>query len=180
MADEENDYASGFLTGLAERCRKLGDQVAAPQEVRFGALHYSVNGVWGSCRVDSLSPGVQAELAEAVREYVQSEALAMYEIGNRFLLPNLTLNQDEMETRRNKALDAITHQKGMVLKGEVILDRNQKVTAEDLEKLSSLSQYRIEAGLRSDPWQFVFPLLGRIFFAGAIVLGLALFLYFVN
>lgn len=113
-------------------------------------------------------------------EHDQLLVKAMYEIGSRFLVPDLTLNSSEMELRRNRALDAITRQKGMVLKGEVILEKNQKVTREGLEKLSSLSQYRIEAGLRSDPWQFLFPLLGRIFFAGAIVLGLALFLYFVK
>jgi putative nucleotidyltransferase with HDIG domain len=113
-------------------------------------------------------------------EHDQLLVKAMYEIGNRFLIPNLTLNPEEMEHRNQKALETITRQKGMVLKGELILDKNQKVTQEDLEKLASLSRYRIETGLKSDPWHFVFPLLGRIFFAGAIVLGLALFLYFLK
>lgn len=113
-------------------------------------------------------------------EHNQLLVKAMYEIGNRFLVPNLTLNSNEMEVRRQKALDAITQQKGMVLKGEVILAKNQKVTKGDLEKLSSLSQFRIESGLKSNPWHFLFPLLGRIFFAGAVILGLSLFLYFVK
>ncbi len=113
-------------------------------------------------------------------EHDQLLVKAMYEIGNRFLRPNLALDTQEMDARRQKALDAITRQKGMVLKGEVILGKGQKVTLEELEKLSSLSRYRIETGLRSDPWHFLFPLLGRIFFAGTIVLGLALFLYFLK
>lgn len=113
-------------------------------------------------------------------EHDQLLVKAMYEIGSRFLAPNLTLNPDQMEIRKQKSLEAVTRQKGMVLKGEVILEKNQKVTKDHLNKLASLYQYRMEAGLRSDPWHFVFPLLGRIFFAGAIILGLGLFLYFVK
>ena len=113
-------------------------------------------------------------------EHDQLLVKAMYEIGNRFLVPNLTLDPKQMGARKQKALDAITGQKGMVLKGETILAKNQKVTQKDLDKLSSLSQFRIKSGLKSNPWHFVLPLLGRIFFAGAIILGLALFLYFVK
>jgi putative nucleotidyltransferase with HDIG domain len=113
-------------------------------------------------------------------EHDQILVKATYEIGSRFLVPNLTLNPDEMQARRQAALEAVTQHKGMVLKGEVILAKNQKVAREDLEKLYSLSQFRIKTGLKSDPWHFVFPLLGRIFFAGAVILGLALFLYFIK
>ncbi len=113
-------------------------------------------------------------------EHDQLLVKAMYEIGSRFLVPNLTINQKEMEARKQKALEAITDQKGMVLKGEIILAKNQKVTKKDLEKLSSLYQFRIKSGLKSNPWHFALPLLGRIFFTGALILGLGLFLYFVK
>jgi putative nucleotidyltransferase with HDIG domain len=113
-------------------------------------------------------------------EHDQLLVKAMYEIGSRFLTSNLELDPNEIEVRKQKALDAITRQKGIVLKGEVILAKNQKVIRKDLDKLYSLSQFRIETGLASDPWHFVFPLLGRIFFAGAVVLGLALFLHSVK
>ncbi|UCB51970.1 MAG: HDIG domain-containing protein [Candidatus Zixiibacteriota bacterium] len=113
-------------------------------------------------------------------EHDQLLVKATYEIGSRFLVANLTLSPNEMETRRQAALEAVTQHKGMVLKGEIILAKNQKVAREDLERLYSLSQFRIKTGLKSDPWHFVFPLLGRIFFAGAVILGLALFLYFVK
>jgi putative nucleotidyltransferase with HDIG domain len=113
-------------------------------------------------------------------EHDQLLVKAMYEIGSRFLVANLTLNAEEMDFRKQMALDAVTQHKGMVLKGEIILAKNQKVTSKDLEKLFSLSQFRIKTGIRSDPWHFVLPLVGRIFFAGAIILGLALFLYFIK
>jgi putative nucleotidyltransferase with HDIG domain len=102
---------------------------------------------------------------------------AMYEIGSRFLVPNLTLDSKEMEARKLKALDSITQHKGMVLKGEVVLAKNQKVTEKDLEKLLSLSQFRLKTSFTSQPWHFILPLLGRIFFVGVVILGLALFLY---
>jgi putative nucleotidyltransferase with HDIG domain len=113
-------------------------------------------------------------------EHEQLLVKAMYEIGSRFLTPNLTQNPNEMEARKQKALDALTGQKGMVLKGELILTKGQKVSRTEIEKISSLSRFRIEAGLKSDPWHFVFPLVGRVFFAGVVILGLALFLYFVK
>lgn len=50
---------------------------------------------------------------------------AMYEIGNRFLVPDLTPDKDAMEAQKQKALDSITQHKGMVLKGEVILSKDQ-------------------------------------------------------
>ncbi|MFH1334967.1 MAG: HDIG domain-containing metalloprotein [Candidatus Zixiibacteriota bacterium] len=102
---------------------------------------------------------------------------AMYEIGSRFLVPDLTPDKDAMEVQKQKALDSITQHKGMVLKGEVILSKDQKVTEKDLEKLSSLLAFRLKTGFTSDPWHFILPLLGRIFFVGMVILGLAMFLY---
>jgi putative nucleotidyltransferase with HDIG domain len=119
-------------------------------------------------------------LAMVVFEDDQLTVKALYEIGSRFLVPNLSLDQEGMETQEQKALRSITNQKGLVLEGETIVGKGQQVTEADLEKLSSLEKFRIESGLKSDPWHFLFPLLGRIFFVGSILLGLALFLYFIK
>jgi putative nucleotidyltransferase with HDIG domain len=102
---------------------------------------------------------------------------ALYEIGSLFLVPNLSLDQKEMERRKQEALVSITKQKRVVLKGETIVAKGQQVTNADLEKISSLAKFRVESGLKSNPWHFLHPLLGRVFFVGAILLGLALFLY---
>ena len=105
---------------------------------------------------------------------------ALYEVGSRFLVPNLNLDPKAMETQKQEALRSITDQKGLVLKGEAIVAKGQQVTQADMEELSSLEKFRIESGLKSDPWHFLFALAGRIFFVGAILLGLALFLYFIK
>ncbi len=105
---------------------------------------------------------------------------ALYEVGSRFLLPNLSVNQEEMERRKQAALSSITRQKGLVLEGEAIVAKGQRVTKADWEKLSSLDKSRIEAGFKSNPWHFLLPLLGRVFFVGAILLGLGLFLFSVK
>jgi putative nucleotidyltransferase with HDIG domain len=110
----------------------------------------------------------------------QLKVKAFYEIGSRFLVPNLSLNQKEMERRKQEALGSITKQKELVLKGETIVAKGQKVTQMDLAKLSSLAKARAASGLKSNPWYFLFPLLGRIFFVGAVLLGLALFLFSVK
>jgi hypothetical protein len=110
----------------------------------------------------------------------QLKVKAFYEIGNRFLAPNLSLNSKEMEKRKQEVLGSITKQKGLVLKGETIVAKGQKVTKTDLEKLSSLAKARVESGLKSNPWHFLFPLLGRIFFVGVVLLSLASFLYFIK
>ncbi|MCK4384983.1 MAG: HDIG domain-containing protein [candidate division Zixibacteria bacterium] len=102
---------------------------------------------------------------------------ALYEIGSRFLVPNLSLDQKEIERRKQERLSSITKQKGLILKEETIVAKGQRVTKADFEKLSSMAKFRVESGLKSNPWHFLFPLLGRIFFVGAILLGLALFLY---
>jgi putative nucleotidyltransferase with HDIG domain len=119
-------------------------------------------------------------LAMVVFEDDQLTVKALYEVGSRFLVPNLRLDLEGMETQEQKALRSITNQKGLVLEGETIVGKGQQVTEADLEKLSSLEKFRIETGLKSDPWHFLFPLLGRIFFVGSILLGLALFLYFIK
>ncbi|MGB8656342.1 MAG: HDIG domain-containing metalloprotein [Candidatus Zixiibacteriota bacterium] len=110
----------------------------------------------------------------------QLRVKAMYEIGSRFLAPNLALNSEEIQARKKMALDSVTEHKGMVLKGEIILAKNQKVTSKDLEKLSSLSQFRVKTGFATHPWHFVFPVLARIFLVGVVILGLGLFLYFIK
>lgn len=105
---------------------------------------------------------------------------ALYEVGSRFLVPNLSLNQKEMENRKQEVLSSITNQKGLILRGEIIVEKGQRVTKTDWEKLSSLEKARAESGLKSNPRHFLLPLFGRIFFVGAILLGLALFLYFIK
>jgi putative nucleotidyltransferase with HDIG domain len=105
---------------------------------------------------------------------------ALYEIGSQFLVPNLRLDQKEMDRRKEEALGLITKQKGLVLKGETIVAKHQRITKEDQEKLSSLAKFQIESGLKSNPWHFLFALLGRIFLVGVTLLGLALFLFYVK
>lgn len=108
----------------------------------------------------------------------QLQVKALYEIGSRFLVPNLNLNPKEMERQKEERLASISQQKGLILKGELIVVKGQRVTKSDLEKLSSLAKFRVESGIKSNPWHYLFPLFGRIFFAGVILLSLASFLYF--
>ena len=167
-----------YQTGMVEKVEDLpfGDNRKALIQSQIGEVAISED------ELLDISKAKERLLSLALVKFEHDQLLvkAMYEIGNRFLLPNLTFDSQKMEARKQMALNAITQHKGMVLKWEIILAKNQTVTRKDLDKLYSLSQFRIKTGLKSDPWHFVFPLLGRIFFSGAVILGLALFLYFVK
>jgi len=119
-------------------------------------------------------------LATVKFEHDQLLVKALYEVGSRFLVPNLSLDKKGMETQKQEALRSITNQKGLILKKELIVAKGQRITRAELEKLSALAQFRVKSDLGSTLWHFLLPLLGRIFFVGAILLGLALFLYFIK
>jgi putative nucleotidyltransferase with HDIG domain len=129
-----------------------------------------------------LSKAKERLLSWAMVRFENNQLLvkALYEIGSLFLVPNLSLNPKEMERRKQEVLASITNKKELILKGETIVAKGQRVTKTDLERLSSLAKFRIESGLKSNPWHFLFPLLGRIFFVGVVLLSLASFLYFIK
>jgi len=139
-------------------------------------------GTFGKDELLDLSRARERLLSLAMVKFEDDRLLvkALYEVGSRFLVPNLSLNQKETENRKQEVLSSITKQKGLILKGEIIVAKGQRVTKTDWEKLSSLEKARVESGLKSHPWHFLLPLFGRIFFVGAILLGLALFLYFIK
>jgi putative nucleotidyltransferase with HDIG domain len=181
--EDLNTFSSNLLSILKEFYQAgIVDKV---EDLPFGDNHKAVIlsrnkevSVSGDELLD-ISKAKERLLSLALVKFEDDQLLvkAMYEIGSRFLVPNLTLDSEEMEARKQRALDSITQHKGMVLKGEVVLAKNQKVTGKDLEKLLSLSQFRLKTSFTSQPWHFLLPLLGRIFFVGVVILGLALFLY---
>jgi membrane-associated HD superfamily phosphohydrolase len=64
-------------------------------------------------------------------------------IGNdliiEFMIPNLIYDKETTERRQNASLDRVPRSKGIVLKDEMIVNANQRINEEDLQKLESLS-----------------------------------------
>lgn len=104
-------------------------------------------------------------------------AKTAYEILSNFLAPNLELDLEETNKRKEELLASIPKHKGLVLKGEKIVEKDQKVTRSELEKLSSLASSKVKWSFEDNRWEFVLLILGRMVFVFSIILILVIFLY---
>ena len=62
-----------------------------------------------------------------------------YDLILEFMIPNLIYDKETTERRQNASLDRVPRSKGIVLKDEMIVNANQRITEEDLQKLQSLA-----------------------------------------
>lgn len=62
-----------------------------------------------------------------------------YDLIIEFMIPNLVYDKETTERRQNASLDRVPRSKGIVLKDEMIVNANQRITEEDLQKLQSLA-----------------------------------------
>lgn len=102
-----------------------------------------------------------------------------YEITLSFLEPNIVYQERITENRRNEARNKVALARGIVLKNERIIDSNEKVTQEHLDKLRSLALKKAELAIEMGGIRRVFPFAGKILFSGGIllILGFLLFNY---
>ncbi|MBT4270399.1 MAG: HDIG domain-containing protein [Candidatus Marinimicrobia bacterium] len=92
-----------------------------------------------------------------------------YSLVVEFMKPNLVYDRETTERRQQARQDRIPRNKGIILKNERIVDANTRVTADDLQKLHSLSvsvdkKAREERGL-----DIALAYLGRILVIGIII-----------
>jgi len=113
----------------------------------------------------------------ALKKFKGLFATTAYEITSHFLVPNLKLDLEETNKRKEEILTAIPKHKGLVLKGEKILQKDQIVTRSELEKLSSLASSEVKWSFEDNRWEFVLLILGRMIFVFSVILILVIFLY---
>lgn len=100
-----------------------------------------------------------------------------YELLASHIRPNLVFDAAETERRRDRAVAQVPLVKGTVIKNERIIDSNERVTEQHLEKLHSLeAQLEARAGQERGLWQRLFPWLGRFLFAGTLYFFFGLWL----
>jgi hypothetical protein len=118
-------------------------------------------------------------LSLAMKKFKQNGvyAKAAFEIGDKFLRANLTVNQKETEKRKDQILASIPEFKGEVLKGQKIIGKNEVVTQQHLQKLSSLATYKVRWSFEANLWDFVLLHLSRIIFIVLVILLLVIFLF---
>ncbi len=102
-----------------------------------------------------------------------------YEIVLGFLEPNIIYQEQITENRRIDARNKVALAKGIVLKNERIIDSNERVAQEHLDKLRSLSLKKAELSMEVGGIRVIFPFAGKFLFSGGIllVLGFMVFNY---
>ena len=101
-----------------------------------------------------------------------------YEIILNFIEPNILYDGETTEERRIAAANKVALAKGIVLKDERIIDSNERVTQEHLDKLRSMSKKKVELSLAEGGMSRVFPLVGKALFSGGILLLLGYLIYY--
>jgi len=102
---------------------------------------------------------------------------ATYDIINQFLSPNLRPNLEQTNKRKETLLSSISPYKGIVLKGEKIIEKGKEVTKNDLGKLASLTSYKIKWTNQESRSDFIFMILSWLIFVSSIFLILVILLY---
>jgi len=101
-----------------------------------------------------------------------------YELGRHFIVPNLTVNMEEIEIRKQTASDEISPIREIVEAGDVIIRAGNKTTERQAEILAEL--YRQEKSESADESSFkhYLPVLAR--FILVLVAFIFLYVYFYN
>ncbi|MDI6809493.1 MAG: HDIG domain-containing protein [Candidatus Eisenbacteria bacterium] len=117
---------------------------------------------------------------KGVMQRGDAETRAAIDIVLAFAFPNLRYDKQETLRRQEDAVKVISPYKGMVLKDERIVDSNERITREHVDKLRSLRVARRERSLAMGRWHELQPALGRLFFLVmiAIIFGAYLKLHY--
>jgi len=119
-----------------------------------------------------------ADHAEIYSEGSTGEARAIAAVAMMFLEPNLIFDKDKTEQTRKAELDAIQKTKGIVLKDELIIKANERVTEVHRDKLASLAKYKRSKQPGQSILNFLLPPLGRLFFVAFPIFFFVFFLFF--
>jgi len=119
--------------------------------------------------VESVEQFVGMEAAKAVslqklREVANLSDPAVnigYQILANFLRPNLFYDERETQQRMNEAGDKVPRARGAVLAKERIIESHDKITAEHLQKLRSLTAEMAKRRASEGSLRWLLPILGR-------------------
>jgi cyclic-di-AMP phosphodiesterase PgpH len=119
-----------------------------------------------------------AELMEVTLAEQDSTLKIAYEMIGSFIRPNLVYNLTETEGRRERAVAQVALTKGTVFKNERIIDSNERVEEQHLEKLRSLEVELTKMTGRDESLLLsMMPWAGRFLFAGSLFFFLGYWLY---
>ncbi|MBL7191591.1 HDIG domain-containing protein [bacterium] len=100
-----------------------------------------------------------------------------YETALNLLEPNLIYQEDLTTKRRQQAASRVPIAKGIVLKNERIIDSNERVTQQHIDKIRSLIAKKAELAQQEEGFKRLFPIAGKLIFTAAIVLLFGLLVF---
>ncbi len=90
--------------------------------------------------MESVASALQQTIERHLPDAGDTELRAGSELVLAYLAPNIAYDVDETEKRRREAATHIPRAKGTVLEGERIIDKHDRVTADHIDKLRSLTE----------------------------------------
>ena len=99
-----------------------------------------------------------------------------YSLVVEFMKPNIIYDQETTERRQISRQNSIPRNKGVILESERIVDRNTRITNDDIQKLNSLSIAIDEKIARSNFSDSLYSFVGRIIIISIIILFLVSYL----
>ena len=156
-------YGSGILSGKAEIVGEDGGWITVLEGE--GERLMEANAIRD---LDAFKLTFPEEIAASLRKPSPGDVKAAYELVAAYLMPNFLYDATETERRRSRAEANVSRTKGTVLKGERIIDKHERVTAQHADKLSSLAKHLNER-LQKDPYVTVLQAGARVVLIALLV-----------
>ena len=128
----------------------------------------------------SLKPGALSDLNIAwtrskkeINSLYSDETDIQRELGYiilvEFMKPNIIYDKETTERRQQNRLDRVPRNQGIMLKDEMIVDANQRITSDIYQKLSSLSIAISKLDKREKGWEKITSYLGRLMMVAVVI-----------
>ncbi len=102
--------------------------------------------------IENFTSGLQQTIEQQVPKASAMEMRAGSELVLAYLSPNIAYDATETQRRRDEAASNVQRAKpGTVLKGERIIDKHDRITSDDIDKLRSLAEH-INQRRQQDPF----------------------------
>jgi putative nucleotidyltransferase with HDIG domain len=101
-----------------------------------------------------------------------------YNIGRHFIVPNLTVNDEEMQARRESAMNEVSPIQEMISAGDVIVRAGSRITTRQGRILEEMYRQKEVTADGKSWYRLYLPVIARFLFVVAAFLILYLYLYY--
>ena len=137
---------------------KTTNEVAA--QLTLPSSYNDIQDAWTKARID---------VTNRFPEIIDIRRDLGYSLVVEFMKPNLIFDRETTERRQKAQKDRVPRNKGIILKNERIIDANTRITADEIQKLYSLSVALNKKSNDGEVTQVVLEYLGRILVISIVV-----------